>query len=177
MHTNTIREACAAQGSCVISEGTMDPRVVLPRLLAALEQLSPAAHHQLTQPGSGLSAIPAYAMEDEHSDWWDGDDASAVLNALVGALNEAAPEGFFFGIEGDMRQGFYRLDPPAPGKTDAAESREESPRMMPGQAPYTPSERAAIGDLLAGAADAEDLIDADELEEHARVARKRRGES
>jgi hypothetical protein len=170
----------------------MDPRVVLPRLLAALEQLSPAAHQQLTVPGCGLSAIPAYAMEDELSDWWDGEEASAVLNALVGALNEAAPEGFFFGIEGDCRQGFYRLYEPAPSEIEAtglerrleqlatkhaSEGREESPRMMPGQAPYTPSERAGVGDLLAGAAQAEDLIDADELEEHARVARKREMES
>jgi hypothetical protein len=88
--------------------------------MAALEQLSPAAHQQLTQPGCGLSAIPAYAMEDELSDWWASKEADAVLLALIGALNEHAPEGFFFGIEGDLRQGFYRLYPPAPGEINAA---------------------------------------------------------
>lgn len=42
------------------------------------------------------------------------------------------------------------------------------PRMMPGQAPYSPAERAKIDKLIGSAAEAAEVFDEDELEWQAR---------
>jgi hypothetical protein len=109
MHTTTIHQACAADGRCVLSEGTMHPREVLPKLLAALKELSPAAHEQVTTPGKGVSAIPACALDDTMHSWWDDSECEKALLALFGALNEHAPKGFAFDVRPGDRLGFFPL--------------------------------------------------------------------
>jgi hypothetical protein len=110
MHTTTIHQACAADGCCVLSEGTMDPRVVLPKLLAALEQLAPAAHQQLMQQG-GLSSIPTYAFADTTHDWWSSATSDAVLLGVYGSLIAREPEGFVFDVRDDDRIGYFSSKP------------------------------------------------------------------
>jgi hypothetical protein len=123
MHITKIHQACAADGCCVISEGTMDPRHVLPRLLAALATLSPPAHQQLTMSGAGLSAIPQYALDDAMHDWWATTECDAAFSSIIRALNEHAPEGFVVLMEAGDRFGFFLVDPPP--------AREILPAAMP----------------------------------------------
>jgi len=47
-----------------------------------------------------------------------------------------------------------------------------TPKMMPGQEPYTEAELQYVHDLVSGAAEAEQQIDLQELEDHASAARK-----
>jgi hypothetical protein len=90
-------------GCLVVSNATLRPQDLLPKFLDALLVLAPEAHQQLTAPASGLSPIPACALEDESDPWWGSEECSFVLNEdLFDALGEHAPEGFHFGAhEGD----------------------------------------------------------------------------
>ncbi len=93
---DTIAQSCALNGSCTISEGSLKPAVFIPKLLAALAELAPAVHQQLTMPGCGFTMVPAYAMDDHTSDWWDGKECDGAIATLIEALEEHAPEGFEF---------------------------------------------------------------------------------
>jgi hypothetical protein len=92
----TIKQACDLDGCCILSEGSLKPADIIPKLLAALEELAPAVHQQLTMPGCGFTMVPAYAMDDHTSDWWDGKECDGAIAALIEALEEHAPEGFEF---------------------------------------------------------------------------------
>lgn len=48
--------------------------------------------------------------------------------------------------------------------------------MMPGQEPYTPEEQKAVDKLIAGANEATEMFDEDELEEYARTHNEPRTE-
>ena len=65
--TNRILRECRENGSYTLSAGTMDPAIVLRRLLEALVTLDSETHRRLTGPGSPYSAIPAHAIRDELS--------------------------------------------------------------------------------------------------------------
>jgi len=45
-----------------------------------------------------LNAIPAYVSDEgDDSEWWDSEDAHWYLEGLFDALNDLAPEGYYFG--------------------------------------------------------------------------------
>ena len=50
-----------------------------------------------------MNVVPAYAMEDDDSDWWESEDCMYFLNEdLFDILNNYAPDGYYFGShEGD----------------------------------------------------------------------------
>ena len=97
-----VAAACNAGGCFVVSEGTLRTQDTIPRMLGALQDLSPEAYAQMQAPACGFASVPAYALEDEDSEWWASDDAADVVDALHDALNEYGPRGFWFGAqEGD----------------------------------------------------------------------------
>jgi len=106
--TDRITQACLSTGAYTISVGTMNPTVVLARLLDALVVLSPEAHRLLTAPGAAYSAIPPEVMRDSANAWWETDAANWVIQGLVSAINAAAPKGFCCVYsEGDRLELFY----------------------------------------------------------------------
>jgi hypothetical protein len=110
---DTIAQSCALNGSCTISEGSLKPADIIPKLLNALRELAPAVYEQITMPGCGFAMVPAYAMEDHTSDWWDGEACDDALSTLFDALGDHAPEGFEFRMmDGDGScYGFFRFEP------------------------------------------------------------------
>ncbi len=110
MAKTAIETACETDGCYVVSEGTLKASEVFPKVLDALSELAPAVYQQLMMPGCGFASVPSYALDDPSDEWWDGEDASAVLEAVVEALNDHAPDGFYFGAhEGDGACfGFFR---------------------------------------------------------------------
>jgi hypothetical protein len=89
-----ITIACLAAGSFTLSSGTMQPAIVLERLLIALSVLGPSAHRRLLAPDGLLASVPASALRDESSSWWDTHDAGLLLQSVIGAINAAAPAGY-----------------------------------------------------------------------------------
>lgn len=50
-----------------------------------------------------INTVPAYALEDDQSEYWDEDIQYIVNESLFDCLNSYAPEGYYFGsgTEGD----------------------------------------------------------------------------
>ena len=59
-----------------------------------------------------LPMFPAYAMENEYSDWWDGNDGWQLAQDLFDVLDLYAPEGYYFGAHiGDGSDfGYWKID-------------------------------------------------------------------
>lgn len=93
----------AASGCVTVSTATLRAQDLLPKFLDALSVVAPEAYQQLMVPGAGFSAVPAHALEDEDDEWWQSEDCAWLLNEILfDALNEHAPEGYYFGAhEGD----------------------------------------------------------------------------
>jgi hypothetical protein len=93
----------AASGCVTVSNATLRSQDLLPKFLDALRVVAPEAHQQMMMPGCGFPAVPSHALEDEDDEWWDSEDCAYLLNeVLFDALNEHAPEGYYFGShEGD----------------------------------------------------------------------------
>jgi hypothetical protein len=89
-----ITHACIGAGAYTISVGTMNPAIVLPRLLDALAVLNPRAYRALVAPDGVFVSIPPEILHDPSNPWWDTATASRILQIMVGALNAAAPAGF-----------------------------------------------------------------------------------
>jgi len=100
---NRLAHKITKSGGLVVSEGTLLTQDLVPKFLHVLSELSPEAYAQMQTPGCGFQAVPSYALEDKDSEWWDSEECSTLLNeTLWDALNEHAPEGFWFGsYEGD----------------------------------------------------------------------------
>lgn len=81
----------------IVSEGTLRTADLIPAFLRALDALDPDAARAYVCPPTGFAAVPAYAREDAGSEWWDSEDAEALLWTLSDALDEAAPDGYTFG--------------------------------------------------------------------------------
>lgn len=107
----SIKQSIAKYGYAEISSGTLRAQDLIPAMLEALEELAPEVCHQVVSPGCGFSAFPSYAQEDDDHEWWESDDCDALEGALADALNEHAPEGYYYGSnEGDGASiGFWRL--------------------------------------------------------------------
>lgn len=78
-------------------EGTTLLTDTIPAMLRALADLHPEAYQQAQCPAAGHPMVPEYALEDDDSEWWDGDDALAAWDALHDALDECSPPGHHFG--------------------------------------------------------------------------------
>lgn len=92
--TNRIAHVCSTTGAYTISAGSLDPQVVLPRLLLTLRDLDPGAHARVTSPDGAYPAVPDSALNDSQDPWWSTDAAVEALAALIEAINTAAPPGF-----------------------------------------------------------------------------------
>lgn len=86
---NRIIRACRRDGRYPVSAGTMEPAVVLSRMLDALEVLDPEAHQTLTKPGSPISAVPLAASRDERHPWWNSLTAIALVESVILAIDRA----------------------------------------------------------------------------------------
>jgi hypothetical protein len=94
-----------------ISHGTMRPQDLIPAFLDALAEVDPAAHEQYMLMPFG--PIPAYVYDEgDASDWWQSEGAHYLLEGLFDALDDAAPEGYYFGAHpGDGADyGFWQCD-------------------------------------------------------------------
>lgn len=81
--------------SSIIS-GTHRPQDLIPAFLDAVEDLAPEEYAALRL--TPFPCPPAYALEDEDSDWWDGPDCAWFLNEeLWNILDSVAPDGHYFG--------------------------------------------------------------------------------
>ncbi|MDH2296048.1 hypothetical protein [Cobetia sp. 1AS1] len=93
-----------------ISQGTLRPQDLIPTFLDALAKYDSAAHEQLVaQPHP---PIPAYVQDEgDDSEWWDSEEAAFLQEELINALENAAPDGTYFGThEGDGADfGFWSL--------------------------------------------------------------------
>ncbi len=76
------------------SHGTLRPQDLIPALLDALAQVHPEAYAQLMLAPFG--PVPAHAQEDDGAAWWT-DEAPHTVESLIDALNEVAPDGYYFG--------------------------------------------------------------------------------
>ena len=93
-----------------VSSGTMRTQDLLPCFLEVLREVSPVVYDQLSV--AAFSYIPAYAEEDDDSEWWDSEDAQWKMEEMFDALDEAAPDGFYFGAHpGDGADyGFWPIE-------------------------------------------------------------------
>lgn len=83
-----------------VSSGTLNPRDLIPAFVDVLKYLRPRKNIELAMQYSRWVREP------------DSELASEYLMALIEALEEAAPEGYYFGaIEGDGSDfGFWEVD-------------------------------------------------------------------
>jgi hypothetical protein len=94
-----------------VIHGTMRTQDLIPAFLDALRDCAPAEYEQLMACPFGT--IPAYVFDDgDDSPWWSSDDADSLLDELFDALNDAAPEGLYFGAHpGDgCDYGFWAVE-------------------------------------------------------------------
>jgi hypothetical protein len=76
--------------------GTMRPQDLIPCFLEAVSEFAPAHYEGLM--ASAFGPIPAYVQDEgDSSEWWQSEDAAALLENLFDILHEAAPEGCYFG--------------------------------------------------------------------------------
>jgi hypothetical protein len=104
-----IRARCEHAGFCLVSDGSVEPAVIIERLLVTLGALDPEALDAFIHPEAALLAVPNEAAADPAHAFWDSAEAQALLEGLYAALNRAAPAGFIFACEGEaLRLGFFR---------------------------------------------------------------------
>lgn len=79
-----------------VSHGTMRPQDLIPCFLDVLSDVWPEAYDGYMV--AAFSPIPAYVQDEgDDSEWWASDDASYLLESLFDQLDEASPDGFYFG--------------------------------------------------------------------------------
>jgi hypothetical protein len=112
---NSIVRACLASGAYTLSSGTMEPAVVLRRLLDALLIVDPDAHRKLTTEGSSYSVVPNAALHDELHRWWGSEEALLLVESIIGAIDNAtARHGFICSFQGSDHFLLERVDNPLP---------------------------------------------------------------
>jgi hypothetical protein len=87
-----------------VISGTTRPQDLIPRYMELARQVEPNAYM--------YDAVPAFAMKDEDSTWWDTDECQEILAHLEDTLDDHAPEGCYFGAHpGDGSDfGFWELE-------------------------------------------------------------------
>jgi hypothetical protein len=94
-----------------VSHGTLRPQDLIPAFLDAVQEYAPSHYEGMMVAGFG--PIPSYVMDEgDDSPWWQSEDAGFLLESLFDILNEAAPEGVYFGAHpGDGSDfGFWEID-------------------------------------------------------------------
>ncbi len=93
-----------------ISSGTRRTQDLIPAFLTALSAVNPAAYAQISILPFPLP--PAYATEDDESEWWDSEECQYFLESLFETLDESAPDNYYFGSsEGDgANYGFWPFE-------------------------------------------------------------------
>ena len=80
-----------------VSHGTLRNYDLANAFIEALSDIAPAVYQQLTCP-CGMTPDYLQAIgEGRSADYWDTEDASVFVASLMDALNEHAPEGYYFG--------------------------------------------------------------------------------
>ena len=93
-----------------VSHGTLRPQDLIPAFLDAVRDYAPA--HYEGMMAAAFGPIPSHVMDEgDDSDWWQSEDAGFLLEALFNILEEAAPEGMYFGAHpGDGSDfGFWEI--------------------------------------------------------------------
>jgi DNA repair protein RadC len=93
-----------------VISGTLRPQDLIPAFLDVLRDVAPAHDEQITAAAFPLP--PAFALEDDTSDWWTSEQATDLLAELLDLLDEHAPDGHYFGAHpGDGADyGFWPID-------------------------------------------------------------------
>ena len=79
-----------------VIHGTMRTQDLIPAFLDTLAEVWPEAYEGYM--AAAFPPIPAYVQDEgDYSEWWDSEDAHWLLESLFDQLNEAAPEGYYFG--------------------------------------------------------------------------------
>lgn len=83
-----------------VISGTLRPQDLIPEFFNELKRVDMDAYAQTIMNNY---RVPAYVFDEGNdSEWWDSEDAMWMLESLIDALNDAAPEGYYFGAhEGD----------------------------------------------------------------------------
>jgi hypothetical protein len=105
-----ITVTCLAAGKFTLSAGTMEPAIVIERLLVALSVLSLSAYRRLLAPDGPLAKAPTTALRDGSSSWWCSHEATLFMQAVIGAINDAAPAGYVCSYSEFDRIELVRLD-------------------------------------------------------------------
>lgn len=95
-----------------VSHGTLLTYDLANAFLGALETVAPAVYQQLVFP---CGMVPDYLraiVAGRSSDYWQTEAADDFVASLFDALNEHAPEGYYFGAhEGDGSDfGFWAIE-------------------------------------------------------------------
>lgn len=95
----------------IVSEGTLNPRDLIPRFLAVARHLAEEAaagdiEAKLSEIHRRIEGL------DADAEYWDSEEAGWDLERLFDALDNLAPEGHYFGShEGDGACfGFWPID-------------------------------------------------------------------
>lgn len=91
--------------------GTLRIQDLIPAFMEATRAYAPEQYAALTT--AAMPAPPAYVYDEgDDSEWWETEDAYHLLEELVDALNDAAPEDTYFGAHpGDGSDfGFWSTD-------------------------------------------------------------------
>jgi hypothetical protein len=79
-----------------VIHGTLRTRDLIPAFLDCLRDVAP--DHYAGYMVAPFGPIPAHVQDEgDSSEWWNSEDASALLEELTDTLNEHAPEGYYFG--------------------------------------------------------------------------------
>lgn len=92
-----------------VIHGTTRLQDLIPEFMDELNRRAPVRYEQMTC--GCFPPIPSYVMDEgDDSEWWDGEEAYYLLEGLLDALDEEAPEGCYFGAHpGDGSDyGFWR---------------------------------------------------------------------
>lgn len=78
-----------------IIRGTLRPQDLIPAFLEEIREKDSSRYEALQ--AKFFPCPPAYALENEDSEWWNSEDCHYYLEELFEILNDFAPEGFYFG--------------------------------------------------------------------------------
>lgn len=94
-----------------VIHGTLRTCDLIPAFLGAVRIVAP--DHYAGFIAAPFGPIPAHVQDEgDASDWWQSEDADALLEELTDILNDHAPEGYYFGAHpGDGADfGFWQVE-------------------------------------------------------------------
>ena len=93
-----------------VIEGTARNQDLIPTFIHLLSEVAPHAYEQLMS--CPFPPIPAYVVDEGGgSEWWESEDAYALLEALMDELDHYADEGYYFGAHPDAADfGYWKFE-------------------------------------------------------------------